>query len=75
MSGKNLVLELNAKMLSVNQIAGLLHFNISKTIGTIKLIFLHAGRYPLTLQIDDVILDGHGQACPGYILMYHDWEI
>ena len=39
MSGKNLVLELNAKMLSANQIAGFLNFNISKTIGGIKLIF------------------------------------
>ena len=38
MSGKNIVLELNAKMLSANQIAGFLNFNISKTIGGIKLI-------------------------------------
>ena len=39
MSGKTLVLQLNAKMLSANQIAGFLNFNISKTIGGIKLIF------------------------------------
>ena len=39
MSGKNLILKLNAKMLSVNQIAGFLNFIISKTIGGIKLIF------------------------------------
>ena len=26
---------------------------------------MHAGTYLLTLQIDDVILDGCGQACPG----------
>ena len=39
MSGKNLVFELNAKMLSANQIAGFLNFDISKTIGSIKLIF------------------------------------
>ena len=39
MSGKNLVLELNAKIVSANQIAGFLNFNISKTIGDIKLIF------------------------------------
>ena len=39
MSGKNLVLEVNAKMLSVRQIAGFLNFNISQTIGGIKLIF------------------------------------
>ena len=39
MSGKNLVLKLNAKMLSANQIAGFLNFSISKTIGVIKLIF------------------------------------
>ena len=37
--GKNLVLEVNAKMLSVNEIAGFLNFNISETIGGIKLIF------------------------------------
>ena len=39
MSGKIVVLELNAEMLSANQIAGFLNFNISKTIGGIKLIF------------------------------------
>ena len=38
MSGKNLVLDLNAKMLSPNQIVGFLNFKISKTIGGIKLI-------------------------------------
>ena len=32
MSGKNLVLKLNAKMLLTNQIAGFLNFNISETI-------------------------------------------
>ena len=47
------------------QIAGFLNFNISKTIGFIKFNFLHAVKYLLKLQIDDVILDGHGQACPG----------
>ena len=62
MSGKNLVLKLNAKMLSANQTAGFLNFNISKTIGGIK-IFLHAGTFLLKLQIDDVILGGRGQAC------------
>ena len=34
---ENLVLELNAKMLSANEIAGCLNFNISKTIGGLKL--------------------------------------
>ena len=38
MSGKNLVLELNAKILSANQIAEFLNFDISKTIRGIKLI-------------------------------------
>ena len=33
--------ELNAKMLLANQIAGFLNFNISKTIGGIKLIFTY----------------------------------
>ena len=57
MSGKNLVLNLNAEMLSANQIAGFLSqkYIISKTIGVIKLIFLHAGTYLLKPQIDDVI--------------------
>ena len=32
MSRKNLILKLNAKMLSLNQIAEFLNFNISKTI-------------------------------------------
>ena len=38
-SGRNLVLELNVKMLSSNQIAGFLNFNISKNIAGIKWIF------------------------------------
>ena len=33
MSGKNLVIELNGRMLSSNQIAGFLDFDISKTVG------------------------------------------
>ena len=65
MSGKNLVVKLNAKMISANQIAGFLNFNISKTIGGIKLIFLYAGTYLLKLQIDDVILQEWGQASLG----------
>ena len=36
------------------------NFNISKTNGGIKMI-----SYLLKLQIDNVILDGNGQACPG----------
>ena len=39
MTGENLVLELDAKMLFANQIVGFLNFNISKTIRGIKLIF------------------------------------
>ena len=50
MSGKNPILKLyseldyqvwfrNVKMLSTNQIGGLLNFNISKTIGDIKWIY------------------------------------
>ena len=58
MSGKNLVVELNAKMLSANQIVGFINFNISKTIEGIK---LYAGTYILKLQIVDVILGGCGQ--------------
>ena len=34
------ILELNVEILSANQIAGFLNFNISKTIGGIKLIFV-----------------------------------
>ena len=63
MSGKNLVLELNTKMPSANQIAGFLNLNISKTIGSIKLIFwiqVHI----CYQQIDDLILHEWGQACP-----------
>ena len=52
-------------MLLANQITGFLSCNISKTIGVIKLIFLHAFTYMLKLQIDDMILGGRGQACPG----------
>ena len=65
MSGKILVLELKAKMLSANQIAGFLNFNISKTIAGIKFDFLHEGAYLLKLQIDDVILHEWVQVCPG----------
>ena len=64
MSGKNLLLKLNAKMLSANQIAGFLNFSISKTTGGMKLIFLHGGTYLLKLQIDDVILVERSQASP-----------
>ena len=67
MSGKNLVLKLNAKMLSVNQTTGFLNFNISKTIGGIKQIFFCAGAYLLKLQIDGVIFGGHCQACQGML--------
>ena len=57
--------QVNAKMLSANQIAGFLNFNVSKTVGGIKLIFLHTGTYQLKLQIYPAILGGHGQAYPG----------
>ena len=50
-------------MLPANQIAGFLNFNILKIIGSIKLIFVHAGTCLLKLQVDDVILGGCGQAC------------
>ena len=69
MSVKNLVLKLNSKIFSANQIAGFLNFNISKTIGGIKykVDFLHAGTYLVKVQIDDVILHEWDQACPkGY---------
>ena len=58
MSGKNLVLKLNAKMLWANQIALFLNFNISKTIGDIKLIIYirYISIKILKLQIDGVIL-------------------
>ena len=49
MVGKNLVLDLNAKMLLANQIAGFLNFNISKTIEAMKLIFLHSCTYLLKI--------------------------
>ena len=51
---KNLVLQLNAKMLLSNQIAGFLIFNISET-WKYKVYFLHAVTYLLKLQIDDII--------------------
>ena len=66
MSWKNLVVKLNVKVLSANQIARFLNFNISKTIGDINynIDFLHAGTYLLIkLQIDDRIFGGCGQAC------------
>ena len=52
------ILELNAEILSANQIAGFLNFNISKTIGVRKLIF----SMQVHRQIDDVILCGRGRA-------------
>ena len=48
MSGKNLVLQLNAAMLSGNQID-------LKNYGRYKVDFLHQITYLLKLQIDDVI--------------------
>ena len=65
MSGEILVLELKAKMLLANQISGFLNFNISKTIGGIKVVFLHEDTYLLKLQTDDVILHEWVQVCPG----------
>ena len=62
MSGKNLVLELNTKMLLANQIAGFLNLN---NYWSYEVDFLHAGTYLLKLQIDYVILGRHSQACPG----------
>ena len=38
MPGENLVLALNAEMFLANYIAGFLNFNISQTIGVIKLL-------------------------------------
>lgn len=61
MSGKNLVIELNAKMFSVNQTAGFLNFNTWKTIGGIKLIFCCIS----IKSIGYVILHEWDQACPG----------
>ena len=46
----------------------ILKLDIAKTIGCIKLIFLHAGTYLLKLQIDDVILHKWSQACPKRLL-------
>ena len=46
-------------MLLANQIVGVLSFNISKTVGVIKLIFC------MQVHTDHVILGGCGQACPG----------
>ena len=60
MHEKNMILKLNAKMLSTNQIAGFLNFNISKTIGDIKWIFFSVCTHLLKVDIDDVILCGHG---------------
>ena len=70
MSGKNLILKLysqldyqvwfaNVKMLSTNQIAGFLNYNISKTIGDISGL-LSICTHLLKVHIDDVILCGHG---------------
>ena len=58
MSGKNLVLELNVKMLSASQIAGFLNFNMCVHI-------MYVCTYLLKLQIDGAIIGGHGQAFPG----------
>ena len=50
-------------MLSANQIAGFLNFNISKPLG-VRSWFLHVGTYLLQPQIDDMILGWCGQTCP-----------
>ena len=64
MSRKNLVLKLNATMLSSNQIAGVLKIKNPKNYWKYKADFLHAGTYLLELQIDDVSSGGHNKACP-----------
>ena len=38
---------------------------ISQNYWSCKVDFLHAGKYLLKLQLNEVILGGHGQACPG----------
>ena len=64
---------MNAEMLLANQIARFSSFNISKTIGVIKLIFsIKVDRYLLKLQIDVTILGGHGQAYPKRLLKLSD---
>ena len=42
---------------------GFQNFNIPKTNGVIKLILCM--QFHIKLQIDQIILDGHGQVCPG----------
>ena len=54
----NLVLELNAKMLSADR----------KNFWRYKVDFLHGGTYQLKLQTDDVILHEWGQTCPRRVL-------
>ena len=64
MSGKNLLLKFNGKMLFANQIVGFSKQYLKKD-WRYKIDFLHSGTYLLKLQIDDVILGWCGQACPG----------
>ena len=58
MRGKSLILKLNAKMLSATHL---------KNYWSYKVDFLHASTYLLKLEIDNVILDGHAQACHGML--------
>ena len=67
MHEKNMILKLNVKMLSTNQIAGFLNFYYLKNYWKWKVDFLYAGTYLLKVQMDKVVLGGCGQACPGML--------
>ena len=71
MPGENLVLALNAEMFLANYIAGFLNFNISQTIGVIKLlgdktlIFCSCSVISMKVINWSLSVGGCGLACPG----------
>ena len=68
MSGKNLILKLNIKLILTNEITGFLKFNISKAIRVTKWIFFTCMYISIKDTNDDVILGGHAQTCPKRLL-------
>ena len=54
MSGKNLVLKLQTKMLSTNQITGFFKLSCFKNYLRYNVHFLHVVRYPCKLQLNHV---------------------
>ena len=65
-TGKILVLELLAKILSANQIAGFFKILCLKKEMNDEVLFWHTEKHQSLLQLDTIIFGVCNQACPKY---------